>query len=139
MTGMRKIFVDSDYLIDYLRGKHYTKELLDKIQGKHFEAYISVITVFELYTGAFLSNNSKKRFEDVETLLAWFNVIDVNKQIMLLASKINVYLRKKGTIIGIQDIIIAASAISVNIPFLTNNKKHFKNIQELEIKSWDEY
>ena len=87
---MKKIFIDSDYLIDYLRGQGYTQELVESIVGKQLEGHISVVTVFELYVGALLSFNPKKRFEDVEDLLSWFQVVDINKELMLIAAKIHV-------------------------------------------------
>ena len=131
---MKKIFVDSDYLIDYLRRQAYTKPLIEKIQSRQAEASISVVTVFELYVGALLSNNPGKRFEDVETLLSWFRIVDINKEIMLIAAKINVDLRKKGFMIGIQDVLIAASSISANTPLITNNTKHFQKIEGLKLE-----
>jgi len=130
---MRKIFVDSDYVIDYLRGHTYTKALIEKIRSKEFEAYISVTTLFELYVGALLSTNPKKKFEDIETLLNWFQVIDINKAVMFLAAKIHVDLRKRGLMIEIQDTLIAASSISMNMTLLTNNRKHFQNIKGLSL------
>ncbi|MBS3096984.1 type II toxin-antitoxin system VapC family toxin [Candidatus Woesearchaeota archaeon] len=131
---MKKIFVDSDYLIDYLRRQAYTKPLIEKIQSRQAEASISVVTVFELYVGALLSNNPGKRFEDVETLLSWFRIVDINKEIMLIAAKINVDLRKKGFMIGIQDVLIAASSISANTPLITNNTMHFQKIEGLKLE-----
>ena len=131
---MRKIFVDSNYVIDYLRGHAYTKDLIENIKNKDLEAYISVATVFELYVGAFLSSNPKKKFEDVGSLLNWFQVVDINKEVMLLTAKIHVDLRKRGLSLEIQDIIIAATSISMNTALLTNNKKHFANIQEIRLE-----
>ena len=84
--------------------------------------------------GALLSNNHGKRFEDVETLLSWFRIVDINKEIMLIAAKINVDLRKKGLMIGIQDVLIAASSISANTPLITNNTKHFQKIEGLKLE-----
>ena len=131
---MKRVFVDSNYLIDYLRRHAYTKHLIEKIQSRQIEAYISVVTVLELYVGALLSNNHSKRFEDVETLLSWFQIVDVNKEIMLAAAKINVDLRKRGLMVGIQDILIAASSISTNTPLITNNTKHFQKIEGIRLE-----
>lgn len=131
---MKKTFVDSDYVIDYLRGIAYTKGLIEKIKFKELEAYISVVTVFELHVGALLSNNPEKKLQDVETLLNWFQVVDINKGIMSTAAKIHIDLRKRGLTIGIEDVIIAATAISLNMGLVTNNKKHFKNIESLRLE-----
>jgi len=131
---MRKIFIDSDYAIDYLRGKPYTETLMDKIRIKELEASLSVVTVFELYTGALLSSDSAKRFEDVEALLGRFQIEPILKETMLISAKIHVDLKKRGLMIGIQDILIASGAISKDMPLLTKNKRHFRNIQGLRLE-----
>lgn len=131
---MKKLFVDSNYIVDYLRGKFYTKSLIEKIRSRQLEAFVSVTTLFELYTGALLSSNSTKKFEDISAILNWFNVVDIDKETMLIAAKIYVNLRKKGLMIEIQDILIAASCLSMNMTLLTNNKKHFQNIEGLRLE-----
>ena len=131
---MRKIFVDSNYIIDYLRGRAYTEDFIGRIKNKELEAYISVATVFELYVGAFLSSNPKKKFEDVESLLNWIRVVDIDKEVMLLTAKIHVDLRRRGLSLEIQDILIAATSISMNTALLTNNKKHFENIHGIRLE-----
>lgn len=130
---MKKIFVDSNYLVDYLRGKEYTKTFIDNVEDKELEAYISVVTAFELYTGAMLSDK-KEGFEDVEKLLNWFHLVDITKEVMLYAAKIHVDLRKRGLMIEVEDILIAASSISMNMALITNNKKHFQNIKGLHLE-----
>ena len=87
-----------------------------------------------MYVGALLSHDPKNRFEDVEKLLNWFYIIDVNKEIMLLSAKIHVDLRRRGLALEIQDILIAATSISMDMALLTNNKKHFANIQGLRLE-----
>ena len=130
---MKKIFVNSNYLIDYLRGKAYTKKIINSIINREVEASISVITLFELYSGALLSSNEKKRLEEVEQLIQWFNIIDINEMIIYIASKIFVDLRRKGKLIDIRDILIAACAVSKGRSILTQNKKHFRNIEGLKV------
>ena len=61
---MKRIFVDSNFVIDHLRGRKYTDRLIGEIQDKQVQAYLSVVTVFELHTGALLSENPDKRIED---------------------------------------------------------------------------
>lgn len=130
---MKKLFIDSNFVIDYLRGIGYTKFLMEKIQTKQLEAYLSVVTLFELYVGALLSNDPKRKFEDIGSLTSWFYVVDITSEIMLIAAKIHVSLRKRGAMIEIQDILIAATALSMNMELITKNKKHFRNIEGLRL------
>ena len=130
---MKGILLNSNYLIDYLRGKIYTKAVIDKVKRREVEASISVITLFELYSGALLSSNSIKRLEEVDLLIQWFNVISIDDRAAFIASKIFVELRRKGKIIDIRDILIASCAIHRNLRLLTRNKNHFKNIEGLHL------
>ena len=91
------------------------------------------MTIFELYIGALLSSNPENKLGDIESLLNWFYIVDIDKAVMLTAAKINAELRKKGLMIELQDILIAASSLSIDMELLTNNKKHFKNITGLRM------
>lgn len=130
---MKKVLVNSNYLIDYLRGKNYTKKFIDNVRKRNIEASISVITLFELFTGAFLSSNQVKRLEEVELLIQWFNIADINKEVVYVASKIFVDLKSKGKLVDIRDILIVSCAVYHNLSLLTKNKEHFKNIEELKL------
>ena len=45
-------------------------------------------------------------------------------------------LKKRGTIIGPYDMLIAAQALSKNIILVTNNIKEFCRIENLRIEDW---
>ena len=130
---MKKIFIDSNFVIDYLRGQSYTKFLMEKIKNRQLEAYLSVVTLFELYVGALLSSDPKRKFEDIDSLVSWFYVADITREVMLIAAKIHVSLRKSGAMIEIQDILIAATSLSMNMELMTRNKKHFRDIEGLRL------
>jgi predicted nucleic acid-binding protein len=45
-------------------------------------------------------------------------------------------LRRQGITIGTSDLLIAGIAIEKNLQLITNNKKHFENIEGLEMDNW---
>jgi len=49
---------------------------------------------------------------------------------------IKVELQKQGNIIDDLDLIIAATAVTMNYTLVTNNEKHFSKISELRIENW---
>jgi tRNA(fMet)-specific endonuclease VapC len=61
----------------------------------------------------------------------------IDKNTLDIASKINVKLQKKGIKIG-DDVLIAAYCIKHKLKLITNNTRHFKDIEELEIINWKE-
>lgn len=129
---MQKVFADSDCLIDVLRGRPHARQLMEKIRKREVAVAVSSITAFELYCGALLSSNSEKKLAEAESLLEWLDVVPVGKEIMSDAAKIFAELRKKGTMIELQDIFIAASCLSMGLPFLTRNKKHFERVEGMK-------
>ena len=48
---MDRVLIDTDILVDHLRGIGATKRYLKRIESGEIEAYISVITVAELSAG----------------------------------------------------------------------------------------
>lgn len=55
---------------------------------------------------------------------------------MKQAAGIYANLRSRGIVIGHNDVMIAAMAIENGLKLVTNNKKHFEKIADLEIESW---
>jgi tRNA(fMet)-specific endonuclease VapC len=47
-------------------------------------------------------------------------------------------MRKTGTIIDDMDLLIAATALTMNFILVTNNEKHFRKIAGLRIENWAE-
>lgn len=132
---MQKVFVDSDYLIDFLRGRSYARHLMERIRDREIIATASSITAFELYSGAFLSSSPEKKLAEAEAVLEWLDVVQVGKGVMREAARIYAALRTEGAMIELQDIFIAASCISLDLPFLTRNKKHFERVKGLRFAS----
>ncbi|MBN2782280.1 MAG: PIN domain-containing protein [Campylobacterales bacterium] len=73
---MEKIVLDTNILIDILKGNQNT---IDKLESMKFSFCISSITVMELYYGAFnkIELNKTKKF------VSLFEVIEVDKNISL--------------------------------------------------------
>jgi len=53
-----------------------------------------------------------------------------------IATEIYADLRKRGITIGDVDIFIAAIVIANNGTLITNNTKHFENIEQLKVANW---
>lgn len=52
--------------------------------------------------------------------------------------KIKAQLRTHGTMIGELDCLIAAQALSLKLPLVTNNTSEFERIPKLTLKNWAE-
>lgn len=129
---MTKILLDTDVIIDFLRNGIDNSNVFNDVKNKKVQASVSVITSFELYNGALLSPNPKQKLEDLNIMLGSVEVISFDNTQSYVASKIYAYLVKRGIRLEMRDILIASCAISKNMKILTNNKKHFNRIPELQ-------
>jgi len=129
---MIKVLLDTDVIVDFLRNGIDTSSIFNDVKNKKAQAFVSVITTFELYNGALLSLNSKQKLEDLSIMLGSVEIISFDNTQSYVASKIYAYLVKKGIKLEMRDILIASCAIGKNLKILTNNKKHFNRIPELQ-------
>ena len=125
------MLLDTDVLVDFLRNGIDDEGVFQGVKERTIQACISVITLFELYNGALLSNNPKQKLEDLARLLGSVEVLVFDKSQSYVASKSYAYLVKKGIPLEMRDILIAACAIAHNLKLLTRNKRHFNRIPEL--------
>lgn len=117
--------------------KKKSKNLLKKL-SMNFEKgiLISSLTVAELEFG--VSNSQfpeKNRFSLLE-FLSIFTILDFRESDAIPYGELKTHLRKKGTIIGPIDLLLAAQALSNKLVFVTNNTKEFRRIENLKIEDW---
>lgn len=120
--------LDSNILIDYLRGDEKTAEFLYNLEKTDDNAFISVITEYELLCGKDINDPIKS--QKMAELLSLFPPVDVNSEIVKISAK---FYRDYNS--GIADAIIAGTALYTNSTLITKNIKHFANIKEINIKS----
>jgi len=127
MEKIRKFLVDSDILIDFLRGLNKTRGFLFKLR-KEGELLISVINVVEIYSGKEIKNTKKRKI--IDQFLNGFKIIPLDENLGKLAGEIrlNYYL-------PFADAIVAATAIYTGSVLATRNIKHFSKIKNLKLKS----
>jgi predicted nucleic acid-binding protein len=111
--------LDTDIAIDFLRQREYARILLDKWSGEGLLA-ISTLTQLEIYRGM-KSSEEKATNIFLDGLISIKLDVDIARQ----AGHILRELRKKGATISISDGIIAATAMQVKVPLLTNNIAHY--------------
>ena len=125
-----KIFLDTDFLADFLRNKDYAISFMKENEKSYL--CISIISLFELFYGAFKSQVPKKVMA-VEQLASRVNVFGVSQEIAKEAGRIYAGLEKQGKIVEFKDILIRTTALIHNGQFKTTNVKHFERIKDLKI------
>ena len=97
---------------------------------------ISSITVSELEYGVYKSSNKIKNKEALNEFLLPLEIADYDYHAAMIYGKIRADLEQKGTPIGALDNLIAAHALSLGIPLITNNEKEFSRVQDLPVINW---
>ena len=114
---MKSVIVDTDILIDFLRGKRGAQDYLLSI----FEdsvIYCSVITVAEISAGM-----KPHEREGTTELMDSLNIVDVTREI---AEKGGEYKRdEKRQSLELDDCLIAATAFVKKAALATGNGKHY--------------
>ena len=126
--------IDTDIAIDFLRRRDYARKLLEQWAGEGLLA-ISTLTHLEIYQGMRTGEEG-----DTNAFLDGLVSVVVDIPISRRAGTMLGELRSKGTTIGIADAIIAATALQLGTPLLTNNVDHYpfpnlKVIRGLEANS----
>ena len=130
MESIETVVLDTDILIDHLRGFTKAKIFLALFDEKSIGGMISTLTVMELLSGKSASEDIKRI--KIEKLLSLFKTVDVN---FAIAEKAGELRRKYAT--NPIDSIIAARAISSNLKLVTCNISHYQIIEGLTI--WKPY
>ncbi|MBI4163303.1 MAG: type II toxin-antitoxin system VapC family toxin [Candidatus Aenigmarchaeota archaeon] len=125
-----RVIVDSNILINFLRGK---KEDVELIRALSVEKILGTtdINAFELYYGAYKSSKQNEELAGAKGLLNSLFLVSTTEDSMEMAGKIVATLEKKGKSIEMRDLFIGAICLTNSFPLLTKNKKHFENIEGL--------
>ena len=115
---------DTCILIDYLKGKPDVQQKLIKDCSSGLA--ISAVTYMELMVGAL----NKREVEIIKNAFADFEIIEISEAISIKAKNLIEKYAKSHNLL-IPDALIAATAINLNLPLYTANKKDFRFIPEL--------
>ena len=77
-------------------------------------------------------------FTTTNRIAELFPIIDINKGIITVFGEIKARLEQKGTRIDDMDLLIASTAIYMDLSLVTNNKNHFSRINDLTIENWED-
>ena len=123
------MLIDTNIIIDHLRGEEKATALLSKIEKGTIKGYIPTLVEAEVLSGFKLTH---KQIEDIIRLLSIFKRIEIDSEI---AQKGAEFRRKYRC--GLVDGLIAAAAWKIGVALATRNIKHFADIKEISLFSLD--
>jgi len=110
----------------------YLREL--EMLEKEHNIVISSIVLAELQYG--VANSTQKELNQIKVniFLSKIKVIDFSADCALFYGELRAKLKKKGILIGNNDLLIASHAICKQATLVTNNVSEFKRVPDLLIK-----
>ena len=97
---------------------------------------ISVITKSELLFGVELSPRRQQNEVALNAFLRYVELLDFPDEASLHYAKIRADLNTLGTMIGANDLFIAAHARSLGLMLVTNSTREFGRVRDLAIENW---
>ena len=97
---------------------------------------ISSITLSELRYGVAKSTHQEKNTKALNEFITPLEVVSFDEEAAHSYGDIRAALEKSGTPIGAMDMLIAAHAVSLGVPLVTNNSPEFARIPTLTIVDW---
>jgi tRNA(fMet)-specific endonuclease VapC len=100
------------------------------------EVCISVITKSELLFGVEISPRRQQDELALNAFLRYVEVLDFPDAASVHYAKIRADLKMLGTMIGANDLFIAAHARSLGLKLVTNNTRDFGRVRDLAMENW---
>ena len=124
-------FLDTSFLVDYLKGREYTLQYLENNSEEVFHA--SSLTMFELYRGE-LKSEDKLDVEDLKEQLEWVKTTEIDNKTAEEAARIEKRLSDKGEKVNLADTLIAGEASKKGAAVVTKDKD-FQKMNEIKVEN----
>ncbi len=126
--------LDTDTCIYWLRNRQSVRERVREIGWNKIS--ICVITVAELYYGAYNSNRVTENLARAEFFIQNLPVLPLNDTALRRFGELKTELRRTGQPIADFDLLIASVALAAGYILVTNNTRHYERITGLQLENW---
>lgn len=125
--------VDSDVIITLLAARQPTVAAIQRLA--HQRLTVSLITVGEVYEGAYRTSNPHEHLRAFRILFRTFDILNLNDSIMERFAEIRADLRRRGQRIPDFDLILCATALEHDLTLLSYNVRHLQRVPGLRVHS----
>jgi tRNA(fMet)-specific endonuclease VapC len=125
-------------ILSELIKKHPNSHVLSPLSSKPAHTlFTSSVCLMELRFGSALREDCEVFWEKINReIISRVTIIHVGEKEALAAGDILASLCKTGQIIGVEDVLIAASALANQCSIVTANTRHFSRIKGLKVENW---
>ena len=131
-AGSADVLLDTDVLSfffnrDPIRVPRYKTHLENRV------LHASFVSVAEMRFGAEIRGWGPARVSRLERSFQWYRVIESTPEIGIAWARIRADARHAGRTIAAQDAWIAATAVTLRVPLVTPNARHYAEIPVLRV------
>jgi tRNA(fMet)-specific endonuclease VapC len=128
----QRICLDTTFLVKLLRNNTEAINWIIKNNDK-IKFYTTVITIYELFRGAYLHHNTEKKLKSIGKIINSMPILNLSLESIQKAAEIDIKLSRKGKLIEIRDLFIGCIALTNKCALKTHNEKHFERIKGLQV------
>lgn len=129
----KKYLLDTCICVFLLRGKYNVDQSIDSVGWEN--CAISEITETELLCGVEYSSSPKENYEALQKFLSKITIIPFGFSKYLYAKE-RAFLRSRGQVVDDFDLLIGCTAVAGGMVMVTDNRKHFERIRNIEVENW---
>jgi tRNA(fMet)-specific endonuclease VapC len=130
-----KLLLDTNICIYIIKRKPVT--VLERFRAYQIgDIGISSITLSELRFGVAKSDYRAKNAKALGEFITPLEIVPFGEEAAFAYGEIRAALEKAGTVIGPMDMLIAAHAVALSVPLVTNNTREFERVSDLEVLDW---
>jgi len=129
--------LDTNILSELIKRKPNAQLLARLSLEPPYTLYTSCVCVMELRFGSALRDDFERFWGKIsKEIISRINILQIGEPEVLIAGDLLADLRKTGQIIGLEDVLIAASAIAHRHTVVTGNMRNFSRIRGLQVENW---
>jgi tRNA(fMet)-specific endonuclease VapC len=132
---MAVYMIDTD-ISSYIMKRSHNHVLKRLQQVSVGDVCVSAITKSELLFGVAVSPRRQQDQAALDGYLRHVVVLDYPDEAALHYAQIRADLKSQGTMIGANDLLIAAHARCLGLTLVTNNTREFGRVKNLKIENW---
>ena len=130
---MSRIVVDTDVASYIFNWHSLAQQCADALRGS--ELILSFMTIAELRMGAISASWGDRRRLLLEQFMQRFELVYADNDLCTVWARIRADARAAGRALSPQDAWIAATALALDAPLATNNRRDFEHVPKLRLLS----
>ena len=125
--------VDTDWAVHWLHSNERIRQRMQELRGQGLA--LSAVSLAELWEGVHYSRDPLQSEHGLNDFLRRVSFVSIVEETCKLFGKERGRLRAAGKRVADFDLIIGVTARQHELTLLTNNRRHFENIEGLRIES----